>query len=123
MRQQGLCGIAIALGTLSSLVACAPESAIGASRSPLRLDFTWPPSHAPSLRFWPQAPPSPQAVTIRWNPNDYSYNEIKQIAGQQCLTFGRVEVAAGAEIDRNGMSTQRFDCAIAKADASAKRQG
>lgn len=95
-----------------ALSACAPRPALSHHASSLSLDFTWPRAPAPTLRssFAPPAPP--EAVTLHWNPKDYTRGEIAEIAGQQCLAFDRDAKPASAVARRGAGDAQRFDCVL-----------
>lgn len=96
---------------LLSLSACAPTAPKAATVSPLSLDFVWAAVKAPALAPWQESPTPPKAVILRWNPKAYSNEEIAEIAGQQCATFGERAVASGAVTPASGESSQRFSCA------------
>jgi hypothetical protein len=111
--------LAVLAGALS---ACAPRPAPALHPASLALDFAWPHATEPTLRsaFAPPAPP--KAVTLRWNPKDYSRREIAEIAGQQCLAFGRSAKPASRVAQNGASDVQRFDCVlmIGKAGGGAK---
>lgn len=116
-----IAGRALCLGAVLALAACAAPVASETGASPLRLDFLWSPRPKPTIRIWPDAPPPPRAVVVRWNSKDYSKTAITQIAGQQCITFGDKAVAAGAVHEQDGMNGERFNCVVTtKNDAGGR---
>jgi hypothetical protein len=102
---------ALALGAAAALSGCTTTTAPPGA-SPLMLDFVWPTPRSPTISLWPDSPPPPKAVIVHWNAKDYSREEIREIAGQQCLTFDRQAAAVGTTAHRNGLAVERFDCVI-----------
>lgn len=106
-----LVGRLFTLGCVFAAAACAPLDQQASNESGLTIGFVWTKPHAP--------PPSPlessqqqvpAVVILRWNPEDYTKGEIKQIAGQQCITFDRRALAVGKPSTSNGLQVQRYDC-------------
>jgi len=106
-----------------ALSACAPRAALSHHPSSLALDFTWPRAAEPTLRSSFAPPPPPKAVTLHWNPKDYTRREIAEIAGQQCLTFERSAKPA-SQVARSGAGdAQRFDCVLMIGKAADGAEG
>ena len=118
-RGSCLVGFGAALLLLAALAGCAaPEPQPG--KSGLALDFSWPSRTTPTLAQSLNPPPAPHQVTVRWNPRHYSHQEIAQIAGQQCLAFGR-EAQAASRVSGGAVKTQRFDCIMTAASAGVPK--
>jgi hypothetical protein len=112
---------ALCLGAALALGACATPQPSESGASPLALDFLWSPSPKPTLRFWPDTPPPPKAVVLHWNAKDYTQTAINEIAGQQCITFGREAESVGRIRRHDGTRAERFDCVVATKDRARGR--
>jgi hypothetical protein len=116
-------GVLLLLGIAGGLSGCASQSESPPRSPPLALDFVWPQAHEPTLSQSLNPPPPPRQVILRWNPKDYSHKEIAEIAGQQCLTFGRQAAPASPVMRRSSDQSERFACTMTTGRAGGVPRG
>jgi len=96
--------VALALGC----AACAP--ATPSSSVPLAIDVVWSQPGQPESPVYASAPNLPEHIVIRWDPNDYSRQQILDFADWQCGAFDRRAHAVAEPSTSAGPAAQRFTC-------------
>jgi hypothetical protein len=88
---------------------CAPATP-SLSTVPLAIDVVWNQSGAPTNPLDESGPSWPEQIIIRWNPNDYSKQQILALADRQCAAVDLGTRPVGESTISASTEVQHFVC-------------
>jgi hypothetical protein len=107
-RQLRRCALwALSAAWLAAAAACHSPPP-GPGKAPLAIGYVWPEQAEPLETS--TATVSPSQVLIRWQPNEYSTEDIQTVADQQCASFRRAARPIAPPEPSPPLVLQRFAC-------------
>jgi len=94
---------------MSSIMPGAPATP-SLSAAPLAIDVVWNQSGAPTSPLLGSGPSRPEQIVIRWDPNDYSEQQILAVADWQCRAFDLGTRPDGEPALSASTKVQHFAC-------------